>query len=349
MEYRAEKIRSILSNDSYKQVSFLVSGDCGFYSGAKKMITALEGYDITVISGISTPVYFCSKLKMDWENMNFVSLHGQHGNIARNVSTHEKTFFLLGGEITADELCRHLCSYGLAKTKVYIGVDLSYENEQIISGTAEEITSGKKIEGLTALIAVNHNYEKTVRSSISDDEFVRGKVPMTKAEVRGIIINGLSIAKESICWDIGCGTGSVSIEMAMRCTDGMVYALDNNSDACELTKINSVNFHCDNIECIYGDAIDVIEKLPTPDAVFIGGSKGQLRQIVMTAVSKNPSVRLTISAVTLDTLQQALALFDELEIECEVTQIAVTRTKKVGSHTMLSAENPVFIIKRKFA
>ena len=172
---------------------------------------------------------------------------------------------------------------------------------------------------------------------------------MTKAEVRGIIINGLSIAKESICWDIGCGTGSVSVEMAMRCTDGMVYALDNNSDACELTKINSVNFHCDNIECIYGDAIDVIEKLPTPDAVFIGGSKGQLRQIVMTAVSKNPSVRLTISAVTLDTLQQTLALFDELEIECEVTQIAVTRTKKVGSHTMLSAENPVFIIKRKFA
>ncbi len=347
-EYRPNEITRIISEKKPDKVSLLMSGDCGFYSGAKKLTEALCEYDVNVISGISTPVYFCSKLKMEWSDMHFVSLHGQHGNIARNVSAHEKTFFLLGGDITADELCRHLCSYGLGKVEVHIGVDLSYDDERIISGTAEEIAAGGRIDGLTALIAVNPDHEKSLRSSIADEEFVRGKVPMTKSEVRGAIVSGLEIGKDSICWDIGCGTGSVAVEMAMRCTDGMVYAVDNNIDACELTKVNSVNFHCDNIECIYGDAIDKCMELPVPDSVFIGGSKGKLREIVMTAVSMNPSVKLTISAVSLETLQQALAVFDEVGFESDVTQIAVTRTKKIGSHTMLSAENPVFIIKRKF-
>ena len=347
-EYRPNEITHIIKERSPEKVSVLMSGDCGFYSGAKKLIKALDEPDVTVISGISTPVYFCAKLKMDWSDMHFVSLHGQRGNIARNVSAHEKTFFLLGGDITADELCRHLCSYGFGKVEVHIGVDLSYGDERIISGTAEEIAAGDRIDGLTALIAVNHDFEKFLRTSIPDEEFVRGKVPMTKSEVRGAIVSGLNIGRNSICWDIGCGTGSVSVEMAMRCTDGMVYAVDSNSDACGLTKQNSVNFRCDNIDCICGDAIDVAEELPIPDSVFIGGSKGQLRQIAECAIRKNPSVNLTISAVSLETLEQSIAVFDEFGLECDITQIAVTRTRKVGSHTMMSAENPVFIIKRKF-
>ncbi len=347
-EYRADVIADLLNCKNYGKVSVLMSGDCGFYSGAKKLTKALSGCDIEVISGISTPVYFCSKLQMDWSDMHFVSLHGQKGNIARNVSAHKKTFFLLGGDITADELSRHLCRYGLDDVMIHAGVDLSYESEQIISGTAREIAAGRRIDGLATLIAVNSSYEKFMRTSVPDDEFVRGKVPITKSEVRGIIVSGLEIGNDSICWDIGCGTGSVSVEMAMRCTDGMVYAVDNNSDAIELTKQNSVNFHCDNIESIFGDASDVIKALPAPDCVFIGGSKGKMRQITECAIRKNPSVKLTVSAVSLETLQQALAVFDELGLEAEITQIAVTRTKKIGTHTMLSAENPVFIIKRKF-
>lgn len=347
-EYRTDRIVKIIEENSGRNISVLMSGDCGFYSGARKLCEVLKQEEVTVISGISTPVYFCSVLHMDWSDMHFVSLHGTAANIIRNVCTHRKTFFLLGGDITPADLCRRLCEYGLGDVYVYIGTDLAYPDERIASGKASEITGHEcGYSSLSAVIAVNDNYEKYTRASIPDEEFIRGEVPMTKAEVRGTIVNGLDLGKDSICWDIGSGTGSVAVEMAMRCTDGTVYAVDDNAEACRLIKENSIRFRCDNISTVCGKAMDVIGDLPVPDSVFIGGSKGQLSGIIESAVSKNPSIKLTVSAVSLETVNEAIANFDKLGLECDVTQIAVTRTKRIGGHTMLSAENPIFIIKRK--
>ena len=137
-EYRTDKIVSIIEESEYGQISVLMSGDCGFYSGAKKLCEALKGREVRVVSGISTPVYFCSKLHMDWSDMHFLSLHGANANIARNVSAYRKTFFIMGGEITPSEFCRRLCDYGMGRVTVFIGSDLSYPDERIISGTASE-------------------------------------------------------------------------------------------------------------------------------------------------------------------------------------------------------------------
>lgn len=346
-EYRTDRIVKIIEENSGKKIAVLMSGDCGFYSGAKKLCEALKDREIAVISGISTPVYFCSALQTDWSDMHFVSLHGASANIVRNVCTHRKTFFLMGGDENPVTLCERLCEYGLGDVQVYIGSDLGYPDERIVSGSAFEIAEKcDSFSKLSAVIALNDNYEKYIRASIPDDEFIRGKVPMTKSEVRGVIVNGLDIGKNSVCWDIGSGTGAVAVEMALRCTDGTVYAVDDNSEACELIRQNSVKFRCDNISVVHGKAMDILEELPVPDSVFIGGSKGQLRDIIECVLRKNQSVDLTVSAVSLETVNSAIAIFDELGIECEVTQLAVTRTRKIGGHTMLAAENPIFIIKR---
>jgi precorrin-6Y C5,15-methyltransferase (decarboxylating) len=343
-EYRPNEITHIIKERSPEKVSVLMSGDCGFYSGAKKLIKALDEPDVTVISGISTPVYFCAKLKMDWSDMHFVSLHGQRGNIARNVSAHEKTFFLLCGDITADELCRHLCSYGLGKVEVHIGVDLSYGDERIISGTAEEIAVGDRIDGLTALIAVNHDFEKYLRTSIPDEEFVRGKVPMTKSELRGAIVSGLNIGRNSVCWDIGCGTGSVSVEAAFRCPDGKIVAIDKKADAVNLTIENAHLFGCDNIEAAEGICPEKKKDMPIPEKVFIGGSSGNMEAIFEAVYSKNMDADIVVTAVSLETLNEAVQCFERFSVMPEIVQLAVTRTKKIGTHTMLQAQNPVFII-----
>ena len=136
--------------------------------------------------------------------------------------------------------------------------------------------------------------------------------------------------------------------MAFRCPDGRVYAVEKNEEAVSLTSENRIKFGCDNIEIISGNAESVIETLPAPDCVFIGGSGGSLEQIIMKVIEKNPLAKIVAAAVSLETLNQCIEIFDRIGVETEITQLAVTRTRKVGRHTMLAAENPIFIIRRNF-
>ncbi|WP_297959578.1 precorrin-6y C5,15-methyltransferase (decarboxylating) subunit CbiE [uncultured Ruminococcus sp.] len=345
-EYRSGEIRRFLEEGCFGTAAVLMSGDCGFFSGAAALAEALEDFDTEIICGIASPVYLFSKLKMDWSDCNFVSLHGRSGNIVRAVCAHRLTFFLLGGEITAAQVCQRLCEYGRGAVKVYIGERLGYPDERIISGRAEELTE-TDASGLCVLLAENPDYERGIPGFIPDESFIRGSVPMTKAEVRCLAVAGLDIGRDDICWDIGGGTGSVSVAMALQCERGRVFSVEREPVAAELIRSNLRKFGCDNIEVREGDAVDTAAELPVPDCVFVGGSGGKLRDIVMTAAAKNSNIRLTVTAVSLETLSECTAVFDELGFEAEITQIAVTRTKKAGTHTMLSAENPVFIIKRK--
>jgi len=168
---------------------------------------------------------------------------------------------------------------------------------------------------------------------------------MTKSAVRGNIISGLNICHDSVCWDIGCGTGSVSVEMAFRCPDGIVFAFDKKHNAAELTVRNARKFGCDHIIVNEGICPEILKNAPAPDNVFIGGSSGNMAEIFEYVYQKNELADITVSAVSLETLEQAVKAFERLGRASSVIQIAVTETRKVGGHTMLTAQNPIFIIK----
>ena len=344
--WRSEEIAAFLHNEKFENAAVLMSGDCGFYSGAEKLLGLIEDIESEVISGIPSPVYFCSKIKKPWKNMKFVSLHGEKASIVRNVRRNEFCFFLLGGEITPAKLCQRLCEYKMDETKIYIGENLASENEHIFMGKASEFTD-ISLGKLTVAVTENPDFEKGTATGISDENFTRGKVPMTKSEVRSTVISKLELSRNGVCWDVGCGTGSVSVEAALQCFDGKVYAVDKNPEAVELTRENALKFGCDNIEIISGSAPEELVVLPAPDSVFIGGSSGKIREITDIAFAKNPNAVIVVTAVSLETLNDAVSAFEQYEIEPEIVQLAVTRTKKIGSHTMLSAENPVFIIRGK--
>lgn len=345
--YKSKEIAEFIKECEYEKIAVLMSGDCGFYSGAERLLPLIDDFETKVICGISTPVYFASKLKIAWQNMKFVTLHGVGGNIVRHVCSNPVTFFLLGGEITPKYICKRLCEYRLGDSTVHIGENFGGSNERITTGMAKELTE-IETDKLCAVIVCNENHEKNLRSCIPDSEFIRGSVPMTKSEVRSVCVAKLEIDSDSICWDIGCGTGSVAIEMAFRCPDGRVYAVEKNEEAVSLTSENRIKFGCDNIEIISGNAESVIETLPVPDCVFIGGSGSSLEQIIMKVIEKNPLAKIVATAVSLETLNQCIEIFDRIGVETEIIQLAVTRTRKVGRHTMLAAENPIFIIRRNF-
>lgn len=343
--YKPKDIADILKSSKFDRAAVLMSGDCGFFSGTKKLLPLIENMSPTVIAGVSSAVYFCNRINISYENMKHISLHGKNANIAVNVRMNEKCFFLLGGDINAASVCKRLCGFGLSDVTVYIGENLGYESEIFSKGKAEDFINTYS-ENLCVLVAENPDYLRYIPSAIPDSEFIcDSSIPMTKSAVRGNIISGMNICLESVCWDIGCGTGTVSVEMAFRCPDGKVFAFDKKNEAVSLTVANVRKFGCDNVIVNEGVCPDALKNTPAPDIVFVGGSSGNMIKIFELVYQKNKFADITVSAVSLETLEQAVKAFEHFGIEYSVMQIAVTGTRKVGSHTMLTAQNPVFIIK----
>ena len=341
--YKPQDIAGKLSSCDHSAATVLMSGDCGFFSGAKKLLPLLEAHDVRIVPGISSVAFFCGRLGISYEEMKFVTLHGKASNIAVNVRTNERSFFLLGGDMTAAGVCQKLCEYGMGDVTVHIGTELGCGSEKIASGKAYELVDNEAA-GLSVMLVENSNALSHIPSAMNDEEFVRGSVPMTKSEVRCIAVAKLGICRDSIVWDIGCGTGSVSVEAAYRCPDGTVCAFDKNTEAVGLTAENARKHGCDNIRAIEGSCPGALADAEAPDKVFIGGSSGNMSGIIDTVYSVNPQADITVTAVSLETLQNTVSCFEKFGTSPEIIQVSVTRTKKLGSHTMLQAQNPVFII-----
>lgn len=341
--WKDDEICEYLNRSEYGSAAVLMSGDCGFFSGAEKLSQRLKMHETHIVPGISAPVYLCAALGMTWQDMKFVSLHGADGNIVRNVRRNGKCFFLLGGSVTPADICARLCEYGMGDITVHVGARLAYPDERIISGSARELAD-VQCDPLCAVVTENDAPERLTRSGIPDDEFVRGSVPMTKSEIRAVVASKLGVCGSDTVWDIGCGTGSVSVECALAATDGTVIAVDRNETAAELTKANAVRFGCDNLRVISGGAPDALSGIPAPDRVFIGGAGGRISAILEAAKKGGRLQKTVITAVSLETLNEAVNALKEQGLSAQVTQITPVRTRLVGAHTMLDAQNPVFII-----
>lgn len=331
-EYNAEKMAEIIKNNPCENASVLFSGDASFFSGARKLLELFPAAQIE--AGISCVSYFCAKTGLAYDDMNIVSMHGRECNIVSEVRGHKKTFALLG-----ENPCKKLCRFGLGGTEVYIGENLSYGNERILHGKAADFAE-TEIAPLSVMIIVNKNYDNRIRIGINDDEFITGKAPMTKSSVRAVSVSKLEIKPDDICYDVGAGTGSVSVEMALLCPKGKVYAVEKKSDAAELIEENAVKFMADNIEVIQGEAPVALEGLPKADKVFIGGSSGNIAEIIR----KCDCPKVVVNAITLETLEGTLKAFDEQGYTYEVMQISAAYGRKVAGYNMMTAQNPVFVI-----
>lgn len=332
-EYKADKIVEILEENTYENSVILFSGDVSFFSGAKKLIDRFP--DAEIEAGISSVSYFCAKIKKSYDEAEIVSMHGRKCNIVSEVRGHKKVIALLG-----DNPCGKLCKYGLGGAEIYIGENLSYTDEKILHGKAEDFKN-EIIAPLSVIMIINKNYDDRCRIGITEDEFVRGKSPITKREVRTVSISALEIRENDICYDIGAGTGSVSVEMALAAKKGTVYAVEKNSDAVELINENAVKFMTDNIVVVKGEAPEALENLPRADKVFIGGSSGKIDEIIRRCNCSH----IVVNAITLETLSESLKAFKEQGYDYEITQLSTARGKKIATYNMMTAQNPVFIIK----
>ena len=348
-EYDADRICAyIKDHPQYRKIVVLLSGDSGFYSGARKLTGKLieMGCGVFRIPGVSSISYFMSRLHMAWDDVVIVSNHGRKQNLIPLIRDNEKVFSILGKDSDIKQIAETLLAYDLGHVKMYVGEHLSYDDEQILSGTPNEFAyyDGKS---LSVLLLVNRDYRETALSASSvrkDEMFIRGDVPMTKRNIRAISLDLLDVAKDDVCWDVGAGTGSISIEMSIRAPEGMVYAIEKKVDASELIKENRRHFKADNIEVIAGDAPSVLESLPAPDCVFIGGSSGMMEEIVDACMAKNPHARIVINCIALESAAKACQCAYKYSDAPEIIQVQANTGKKAGELTMMMGGNPVNII-----
>ena len=327
-------------------LAVLVSGDVGFFSLAKTISGKLLDCECVRYCGISSLVYFASKLQLSWDDAKIVSMHGRDQNLVAAVAQNKKVFSLTGGEHSPQALCKQLCEHGLGQVLVYVGENLSYPEEKITQGTAEEI-SALSFPSLSVMMLLNDEancFEPTVHG-LADDLFMRSKVPMTKQEVRSVSMSKLMPKATDVIYDIGAGTGSCSVELALIAKQGKVWAFERNPVAVELLGKNKELFGLTNLDVIAGEALENIKAMPAPDCVFVGGSGGDLCEMLDVIYAKNSKCRIVINAITVETLAQVAAYYKEHpDYSLEIVNVFVARSKKLGSYNLMMAQNPVYVM-----
>ncbi|MBQ4370415.1 MAG: precorrin-6A reductase [Oscillospiraceae bacterium] len=339
------EIAEIVKKTSAKRIVIAMSGDTGFYSGTKKLLPLLAEENVRVLPGISSVVYFCSRIGASWDDALLISTHGRSCNYIAKIRKNPKVIALTGGDIDAGALIEALCENGLGDVRVTVGADLSYETESIVSGTAQELC-GRKFPPLAVILAENPGAEKhSTVCGMPDEAFIRADVPMTKQEVRAVTLAKLMLTKNAVCWDVGAGTGSVSLEMAECCEDGMVYAVEQKENACELIEKNKLHLGITNVKVVPGTAPEALETLPAPTHVFIGGSSGNQKEIFSCILQKNPNARVVINTVTAESFAEVVDCIKDLPVrDVDILQLSAARGRKLGRYHLMTAQNPVFII-----
>jgi len=177
-----------------------------------------------------------------------------------------------------------------------------------------------------------------------DESFIRDKIPMTKREIRVLTLNKLNIKDNDVIWDIGAGTGSISIEAALNTPLGEVLAIEKNPEAVKLLRANKEKFKCENLQIIEGSAPQIFNQIPKPTRAVIGGSGGNMQEILEYLWFKTEVENIVINTITLNNTNQALEILTKFAAIIDASQISVNKITLVNGNYMLQSQNPIFII-----
>ena len=343
--YRPDEVAELLHTSGAENAVLVYSGDTGFYSGAAALLDKLSALGIRarVLPGLSSVQLLAAALGRPWQDWNLVSAHGRACDPVAECMQGRPAFFLTGGSEDPATLCAQLAAEGFGDVQAVVGQCLGTPEEKLFRGSVKELAAGR-FNSLSVLLVEAAEVLPRRAPGLPDEAFERGDVPMTKQEVRAAVLAKLAVRPEDILWDVGAGTGSVSVELALAAPRGRVYAVECRPEGCALIKANREKFRTRNLVLVEGLAPAALSDLPAPDAVFIGGSRGSLAAIVDAALEKNPDARICVSAIALETLSAAVAALTAKGRAVQVSQIAVSRAKAVGGLHLMMAQNPIYLI-----
>lgn len=225
---------------------------------------------------------------------------------------------------------------------LFVGANLGSNAQQLWQGSPAEFLAQENPALCVAAVRNPSAHAIVTPALLPDRAFFRNESPMTKGEIRAIVLQKLQLFPDAVVWDIGAGTGSISVECARMCPFGTIFAVEYQEKALQILAQNKAYFQADAMKIIAGKAEAQLEQLPIPDCIFIGGSKGELPQLLQKIRELPKKIRLVMTAVTLETQAQAYALLQSFP-HLEMLQITVQHPKAVGEYHVLQSNYPVTI------
>ena len=361
VEFKVSEIEDMIKNEP-GPVTILVSGDTGFYSLASTISRSLgDSFEIVRINGISSMQYFFAKTNQSYEDVKLISLHGREGSIVSYVNYNKKVFALTGGKHKVTDICQALVEAGMDFVHITVGENLGNVDKALVDlDQAEKIyrlTPGEIIKRAQTMaisdlsvIYIENPQATNPHSLIRDEDIIRGEAPMTKEEIRHLSLSKLDIQPGDLVYDIGAGTGSVSLDMAKKAFESTVYAIEQSQSAVDLIELNKKNLGVYNVKTFHDKAPQGMEDWPAPDKVFIGGSGKNMPLIAEEIIKKaQGDIDFVINTITLESLDEANRLFQRPGFsQAECVCINSAKSKKAGPYTMMVANNPIYILRAKY-
>ncbi len=349
----AEAITAIRSALTKGNVAVLASGDPLYYGIGKKLLNEFSAEKILFYPALSSLQKACALFKTPWNDAAIISLHGRSNlHIAGLILPHRKSLVFTDKTNSPSGIAAKIIEYLrlidapelIDSIKIYVAEDLGMESEKVSFGSLTAI-SQQSYSALNILC-----FERPEKSTgtfaypfgLSEDDVCHSRGLITKNEVRAATLHQLRLRQDGVLWDIGAGSGSISLEAA-RLTPGLTaYAVEHKEEEIYNIKKNILKFGCYNIVPVFGRAPDNLNSLPAPDSVFIGGSSGSLPEIVAYAAKKlQPGGRLVINGVIAKTIEQAPVLMAEHGLSVTSSVLRVTRTESDGT---IREFNPITIL-----
>ncbi|MBI5407901.1 MAG: precorrin-6y C5,15-methyltransferase (decarboxylating) subunit CbiE [Nitrospirae bacterium] len=389
-----EMLDYIGDNSMTKKISLLAAGDPMFFGIGRLVIERFGKDAVVVYPDLSSIQAAFSKIKETWSGAFLMSVHGgpdpakrrkleyEIGDLTRLLESHDKIAVLTDKVNNPAEIAKAILkpsafSLQPSALKMYVCERLGYPDEKIIEGAPEEM-AGRTFEHPNVVVIVQKCRSAEVQKSetsallrfctsapffgLKEDELQHTKGLITKDEVRAVTIHKLKLPQQGVLWDLGAGSGSVSIEAARLCPSLKVFAVEKDVEQIDNITANKSNFNLANIEIVRGEAPDALKDMPAPDRVFIGGSDGRLGGIIdfiknsyelqvasyelndPSPVTRHPSLIIVINATTIETLNEAVQCLEKHAFEVDVCEVSISRAKMLGQKRHMSALNPVFII-----
>ncbi len=359
-------IREWFSQPAVRPFVLLASGDPFFFGIGRRMIEEFGSELVEIFPDLSSVQTAFARINVPWDDAFFISLHGgpdiakrrklpyEISDIPWLIERHGKMGILTDRENNPSVVAKALHSARRtphSELIMHVCERLGYPDEKITRGTPGEI-AGKSFPDPNVVIIIrqesgapDRGAGRRVRFGLKEDDIQHERGLITKDEVRAVTIHKLCLPQDGVLWDIGSGSGAVSLEAARLCPGLRVIAVEKERERTETIRTNIRRYHAGNVEIVHGPAPDALRDLPAPDRVFIGGSGGNLGDIIRRVNEKMSAGIVVINAASLDTLGAALAALDANGFSAEVAEISVSRSKVVAGKRLMSALNPVFIIR----
>ena len=327
----------------------LASGDPLFFGIGRYLLRNLPDTLLEFLPNVTSVQYAFAKIREPWDDAVFISVHGRGlPQAIDRIIANDKAAILTDDVNTPAVIARALLDRGCSGYRAYLCEDLGTEEERIRITTIADL-AGIEAAPLNVLLLVREfdedeqAYVPTL--GIPDDEFLTVKKLITKEEIRVVTLAKLKLRHDMCLWDVGAGSGSISIEADHLLPNGRIFAIERNEECRRFIKQNLQKFKARNVQLVEGDAPQCLEELPDPDRVFIGGSGGHLWEILQIVDQRLAAGgRIVLNAITLDTLTAANEFFGNAGYEVEVVTVNIARTRPLTSYKMFEAYNPVYIL-----